>query len=87
VFYKIQNAIVQFKDYTHLRMRCYICEEKGHLSLVCPRFKAARGNLLKRQGGHLFAPNGWNAERGRESSSEEGDDGRMYQLYGSEPES
>lgn len=45
IFYKIRNALVEHKDYTYLKIKCYVCRQIGHISIRCHKFKNVRGNL------------------------------------------
>lgn len=37
MFHFIRDKIVFYKDYSIIGIECYVCEEKGHLSLNCPK--------------------------------------------------
>lgn len=36
------------KDYSILKLTCYICERKNHVFIDCPSFKNIVGNIWKR---------------------------------------
>ena len=45
--YLIKNSIDQNGNYNYLKIKCYICENIGHISIDCPEFKTKEGNLSK----------------------------------------
>lgn len=46
MYYSINGSLVLGqKDYSQLKLRCYLCKKKSHICTECPMFGNIAGNL------------------------------------------
>jgi hypothetical protein len=46
MFYSIHSRTsVSSKEYSDLKLKCYLCSSKKHIAIDCLKFKYIRGNL------------------------------------------
>lgn len=46
-FFEIQQHISTTKDFSKIGVKCYVCEEIGHISIDCPQFGTVEGNEFR----------------------------------------